>query len=72
MFRRNEELYSDADLLGRMAHPWKTRLHLERLQAQPRKPEDDALFELEKSITADFMRMEDESEMKRRMQEAVT
>lgn len=44
MFRRNEELYSDADLLGRMAHPWKTRLHLERLQAQPRKPEEGFQF----------------------------
>lgn len=31
----------------------------------PRRPEDDLLFELEKSVTRDFMRMEDQADLER-------
>lgn len=36
MFRRNEDLYNDSELLERLSAPWRTRLHLERLTAAPR------------------------------------
>src|SRR5690606_36180403 len=66
-----EAVFLSSRMLVITARPSTTFLDMELDVPQPRKPEDDALFELEKSITADFMRMEDESEMKRRLQEAV-
>lgn len=66
-----EAVFLSSRMLVITARPSTTFLDMEIDVPQPRKPEDDALFELEKSITADFMRMEDESEMKRRLQEAV-
>ncbi len=38
MFRRNEELFTDEENLRQLAAPWRTRVHLDRLQAAARKP----------------------------------
>ncbi len=37
MFRRNENLYNDTELLARLSAPWRTRVHLERLTSAPRR-----------------------------------
>lgn len=65
-----EAVFLSSRMLVITARPSQTFMELDIDVPQPRKPEDDALFELEKSITADFMRMEEESEIKRQVQEA--
>jgi NitT/TauT family transport system ATP-binding protein len=64
-----EAVFLSSRMLVISARPSTTFMDMVIDIPQPRKPEDDALFELEKSITADFMRMEEESELKRRLQE---
>lgn len=64
-----EAVFLSSRMLVISARPSTTYLELDIKVPQPRSPEDDVLFDLEKSITADFMRMEEESEAERLRQE---
>ncbi len=65
-----EAVFLSSRMLVITARPATTYLELDIDVPQPRTPEDDRLFALEKSVTADFMRMEEEAESRRQEQEA--
>jgi NitT/TauT family transport system ATP-binding protein len=65
-----EAVYLSTRMLVITARPSTTFMDLAIDIPQPRKPEDDALFDLEKSVTADFMRMEEEAQAKLALKEA--
>lgn len=44
MFRRNDRLYSDPQLLQKVSEPWRTRAHLDRLGAAPKGPGESFSF----------------------------
>jgi len=60
-----EAVFLSSRMLVITARPATTYLELDIDVPQPRTPEDDRLFALEKSVTADFMRMEEEAEAHR-------
>jgi ABC-type nitrate/sulfonate/bicarbonate transport system ATPase subunit len=55
-----EAVFLSTRMLVITGRPSQVYLDLPVEMPYPRRPEDDALFELEKSVTRDFMRMEDQ------------
>jgi NitT/TauT family transport system ATP-binding protein len=55
-----EAVFLSTRMLVITARPAQVYLDLPVEVPYPRRPDDDALFDLEKSVTRDFMRMEDE------------
>ncbi|MEF2978463.1 ABC transporter ATP-binding protein [Subtercola sp. YIM 133946] len=60
-----EAVFLSTRMLVITARPTHTYLDLTVDVPHPRKPEDDRLFELEKSVTHDFMRMEEQAEQEK-------
>jgi NitT/TauT family transport system ATP-binding protein len=60
-----EAVFLSSRMLVITARPARTYLDLPVTVPHPRRPEDDMLFEIEKSVTTDFMRMEREMELER-------
>jgi NitT/TauT family transport system ATP-binding protein len=58
-----EAVFLSTRMLVITARPARTYLDLTVDVPHPRKPEDDLLFELEKSVTQDFMRMEEQADL---------
>ncbi|MFD2419678.1 ABC transporter ATP-binding protein [Amycolatopsis pigmentata] len=56
-----EAVFLSTRMLVITARPARVHLDLPVEVPYPRRPDDDALFELEKSVTRDFMRMEEET-----------
>src|SRR5690606_31687126 len=59
-----EAVFLSTRMLVVTARPSKTFMDLKIDAPHPRKPEDDRLFEIEKEVTRDFMRMEEETVQK--------
>lgn len=57
-----EAVFLSTRMLMITGRPSRVHLDLPVEAPYPRRPEDDLLFELEKSVTRDFMRMEDQTE----------
>ncbi|WP_286279257.1 ABC transporter ATP-binding protein [Naasia aerilata] len=62
-----EAVFLSSRLLVITDRPARTYLDLPVTVPHPRKPEDDLLFELEKSVTEDFMRMEEQVRLEKEM-----
>ncbi|HEY8588941.1 MAG TPA: ABC transporter ATP-binding protein [Naasia sp.] len=60
-----EAVFLSSRMLVITARPARTYLDLPVTVPHPRRPEDDMLFEIEKSVTQDFMQMEREMELER-------
>lgn len=60
-----EAVFLSSRMLVITARPARTYLDLPVSVPHPRNPEDDVLFELEKSVTEDFMHMERQMELER-------
>lgn len=57
-----EAVFLSTRMLVITGRPSRVHLDMQVDAPYPRRPEDDLLFELEKSVTRDFMRMEDQSD----------